>query len=126
MFRPILAAAAAGLAAFASSWLLQHAELKTITRVLAALVPGPFFVWFVLEELRWVRRMDEFQRRVVLDSLAIAFPIAITIGVVIDGLQKGGFVSTWTVGDVWPFMALVWLPALWIAGRRYPRDDVDE
>lgn len=123
---PVIAGIVAGLTSLLSSWILRHSILPTEARVLVALVPGPFFVWFIFAELRWIRTFDEFQRRVVLDSLAIAFPSAITLGVVIDALQKGGFVTTWGVGDVWPFMAILWLPSLWIASRRYPRTRVDE
>lgn len=122
----MIAGVCAGIAALGSSWTLRHMDLTTSARLVVALLPGPFFIWLVLAELRWLRTMDEFQRRVVLDSLAIAFPVAITIGVVVDGLQKGGFVATWSVGDVWPFMALAWVPSLWIANRRYPSDHADE
>jgi hypothetical protein len=123
---PVGAGILAGLAALVSSWTLRNVSLTTELRLLVALVPGPFFVWFILAELRALTRSDEFQRRVLLESLAIAFPAAITIAVVVDGLQKGGFVSGWRIGDVWPFMALTWLPALWIVDRRYPRDGTDE
>jgi hypothetical protein len=123
---PVGAGILAGLAALVSSWTLRNVSLPTEVRFLVALVPGPFFVWFILAELRALKRIDEFQRRVLLESLAIAFPAAITIAVVIDGLQKGGFVTGWSIGDVWPFLALTWLPALWIVDRRYPRDGADE
>ena len=123
---PIGSGILSGLTAVISSWVLRHVSLGTEVRLLVALLPAPFFVWFILAELRTLKRLDEFHRRVVLDSLAIAFPLAITIAVVIDGLQKGGFVATWSIGDLWPFLALVWLPALWIASRRYPRAGGDE
>ena len=123
---PIGAGILTGVAALVSSWTLRNVPLTTELRFLVALLPAPFFVWFILVELRALRRGDEFQRRVLLESLAIAFPAAITIAVVVDGLQKGGFVTAWSIGDVWPFMALTWLPALWIADRRYPRSGGDE
>jgi hypothetical protein len=123
---PVGAGILTGLAALVSSWTLRNFSLTTELRFLVALLPGPFFVWFILVELRALKRCDEFQRRVLLESLAIAFPAAITIAVVIDGLQKGGFVTTWSIGEVWPFLALTWLPALWIADRRYPRDRGEE
>jgi hypothetical protein len=123
---PLGAGLLTGLAALVSSWTLRNFSLPTELRLLVALLPGPFFVWFILVELRALQRADEFQRRVLLESLAIAFPAAITIAVVIDGLQKGGFVTAWSIGDLWPFLALTWLPALWIADRRYPRDGGEE
>ena len=87
--------------------------------VIISLLPIPFFIAFIWVELRWIRAQDEFYRGVILESLAIAFPLAIVIGVVVEALQKAGVLTTLTVGDVWPFMALMWLPALWIARRRY-------
>jgi hypothetical protein len=123
---PVGAGILTGVAALLSSWTLRNFSLPTELRLLVALLPGPFFVWFILVELRALQRADEFQRRVLLESLAIAFPAAITIAVVIDGLQKGGFVTAWSIGDLWPFLALTWLPALWIADRRYPRDGGEE
>lgn len=123
---PVIAGIVSGLAALLSSSILRQPGIAPGWRLFVALLPAPFFVWFLLTELRWVRGLDEFHQRVVLDSLAIAFPATITIGVVIDGLQQGGFITTWGVGDVWPFMALIWLPSLWIANRRYPRNDAGE
>ena len=117
----IIAAVLSGAAAVGSSWLLRHAELPSALRFLAAAAPAPVFLWFIVTELRWIRALDEFERRVVLEALAIAFPVAILLAVTVDALQKGGFVAGWSVGDVWPFMALLFLPALLYTQRRYDR-----
>jgi hypothetical protein len=103
----------------AANAVLRHAELGRAGRVAIALLPLPFFFAFVWAELRWIRNQDEFHRGVLLESLAIAFPMAIALAVVIESLQKAGLLSALSVGDVWPWMALTWLPALWIALRRY-------
>ena len=116
----VLAAGALSAAsALGSSYLLRHGGVSGGARLLLALLPVPFFVAFIVAELRWVRRCDEFHRRVILDSLAVAFPAAIVLAVTIEGVQRAGYLTSWTVGDVWPFMALLWLPALWLALRRY-------
>ena len=99
--------------------LLAEGGFEARGRLAAALLPVPFFIALVFAELRCVRESDEFHRSVMLHSLAIAFPAAIVLAVVVDALQKGGFVTHWTVGDVWPFMAILWIPALWISRRRY-------
>lgn len=101
------------------SFLLRRGLVEGPARVAAALLPVPFFVVFILAELRWVRESDEFHRNVLLESLAIAFPAAIVLAVVVEALQKAGLVTGWSIGDVWPWMALLWIPALWIALRRY-------
>jgi hypothetical protein len=99
--------------------LLAEGEFGPPGRLVAALLPVPFFLALVHAEMRCFRESDEFHRAVMLHSLAIAFPAAIVLGVVVDALQKGGFVTSWSVGDVWPFMAILWIPALWISRRRY-------
>ena len=101
---PILAGIAAAGSALISSWILREATLAPALRLVIALAPGPFFLWFIFAELKWVRGLDEFHRRVVLDSLAMAFPASILVAVVVEGLQKGGFVMGWSIGAVWPFI----------------------
>jgi hypothetical protein len=116
---PVVAGLLAAGSALLASWLLRSQDHGVAGRVALALLPAPFTALFIGAELRWIRRLDEFHRRVVLDSLAIAFPAALLLAVVVEGLQKAGFVTGWTLGDVWPWMALTWVPALWIAYRRY-------
>ena len=115
----VAAGALAVVSALGSSFLLRHMPAGGPVRLMVALLPVPFFVGFIVAELRWVRQPDEFHRGVVLESLAIAFPAAILLAVTIEALQKAGYLVGWTVGDVWPFMALLWLPSLWLALRRY-------
>ena len=114
----------AGLLSIGTAILADLAiERLTITsgllRLLVAVSPLPFFFRFIVEEFRWIRAQDEFHRRVLLDSLAIAFPLAIAGGVTVDALQSAGFLTSLGIGDVWPFMALSWVPSVWIATRRY-------
>jgi hypothetical protein len=119
----IVAGFVAGAAALASSWVLGQAELSSVLRFLVAALPAPVFLWFIITELRWIRTLDEFQRRVMVEALAIAFPGAILLAVTVDALQKGGFVAGWSVGDVWPYMALLFVPALRYTLRRYDRGE---
>jgi hypothetical protein len=118
----ILSGTASVGSALVSALMLGSLDLATLPRMLVALLPVPFFLWFIVAEVRWVRQMDEFHRRVVADALAAAFPATILLAVAIDGLQRGGFLSDWTIGDLWPGMALLWVPALWISWLRYTRE----
>lgn len=122
----VVAGGASVVSALLSSWLLPSESVAAGLRLLVALLPVPFFLWFILAEVRWVRALDEFHRRVILDSLAMAFPAAIALGVLLESVQRAGYLSGWTIGDAWPAMALLWVPSLWIAYRRYAPDDVDE
>ena len=117
---PVVVAAALSIAStLASSYLLRSGGIAGPARLPVALLPVPFFLGFLVAELRWVRQCDEFHRGVILESLAIAFPAAILLAVTIEAVQKAGYLAGWTVGEVWPFMALLWLPGLWLALRRY-------
>ena len=115
----VVAGFLSGLTAALSGWLLRHVEIAGAARLAVGLLPVPFFIAFIIAELRWIRSADEFHRRVVLESLAIAFPAALVLAVAVEGLQKAGVVTDWTVGDVWPWMALLWVPAVWVSYRRY-------
>jgi uncharacterized membrane protein len=115
----IIAGMISGLSALLAPLILLHTNFPLAARVLISLLPLPFFIAFIWAELQWIRSQDEFHRGVILESLAIAFPLAIVIAVVVESLQNAGLLMTLTVGDVWPFMALSWLPALWVARRRY-------
>jgi hypothetical protein len=105
--------------AVASNAVLRDVHLAQGVRVAVALLPLPFFFAFIWAELRWIRLQDEFHRAVLLESLAIAFPLAIALAVVIESLEKAELLPSQSVGDVWPWLALTWLPGLWIAMRRY-------
>jgi hypothetical protein len=114
----VVGALSVGSAVLANA-VLRGDQLAQWPSVAVALLPLPFFVAFIWAELRWIRGQDEFHRGVLLESLAIAFPLAIVMAVVIESLQKAGVFTSMTVGDAWPWMALTWLPALWIARRRF-------
>ena len=63
--------------------------------------------------------LDELHRRIALDALAVAFPAAIALGYLVESLQQAGFLAGVGIGDVWPWMALLWLPALLWSRARY-------
>jgi hypothetical protein len=108
-----------GTALAANAVLHRVAIDSRAIRLAIALLPLPFFIAFIVAEFRWMQGQDEFHRRLMLESLAIAFPFAIALAVLMEALQKAGFLSAFGIGDAWPLMALVWVPSLWIAARRY-------
>jgi hypothetical protein len=66
-----------------------------------------------------MRGLDELQRRIQLEALAIAFPAAMMLGMAVEYLQKAGFARGVEVGDVWPIMLLLYVPAILFARWRY-------
>ena len=115
----ILLAVFSAASARLSNVVLGSVQMVPWLRITVALLPILFFIAFIWAELRWIRSMDECHRAVMLESLAIAFPLAIVIAVAIESLQKAGLLLGMTIGNTWPWMALTWVPGLWIAQRRY-------
>lgn len=106
-------------AVIGTSLALERTSLLPGWRFALALLPIPFAVWVIRTLVRELRCADEFQRHVMLESLAIAYPCALLVGMIVEYLQKGGFLVGTTVGDVWPIMGLLWVPALYYAKRSY-------
>lgn len=117
--RLFLAGALSVASVVAANAALDNAQLGQGARIAIALLPLPFFFAFILAELRWIRQQDEFHRNVILESLAIAFPLAIVLAVVLESLEKAALLPKLSLGEAWPLMALTWVPALMIAFRRY-------
>lgn len=116
----ILATGALTIAAvFASSYLLEKQPMQSGGRLALALLPLPFSLLLLSVYVRLVRQADEFQRRVILESLAIAWPAAMILGMTFEYLQKAGFAMWMDVGRLWPLMMLLWVPALFYAYWRY-------
>lgn len=71
--------------------------------------------WAVMRAL-W--RMDEMQRRIQLDAIAMSFlgTALITFG---WGFAEGGGAPPLRAFAVWPIMAVLWVFGLIIASRRY-------
>ena len=93
--------------------------LTTGVRLAVALTPVPLAVWLISEYVRLMRTADEFVRRVMLEALAIGYPVALLIGMTVEYLQKGGFLLGADVGRVWPVQGLVWVIAYGYARWRY-------
>lgn len=107
------------LAVFASSYLLEKQPMGSSSRLALALIPLPFSLLLLAVYVRLVRQSDEFQKKIFLESLAIAFPAAMILGMTVEYLQKAGFATWVDVGRLWPVMMLLWVPALIYSYWRY-------
>lgn len=107
------------LAVFASSHLLEKQPMGSGSRLALALIPLPFSLFVLAVYVRLVRQSDEFQKKIFLESLAIAFPAAMILGMTVEYLQKAGFATWVDVGRLWPVMMLLWVPALIYSYWRY-------
>jgi hypothetical protein len=90
-------------------------------RVTVALMPTPFFVWWLWTWMEGVSKMDELERRIELEALAFAFPLAVillmTLGLldVAIALDPNDF----SLRHVWAMMPALYYLGLWRAKRRY-------
>lgn len=108
------------LAAVAAvSWSLDHVTMTPAGRLALAMIPVAFWGGAILFLVLMVRGLDELQRRIQLEALALAFPAAMLIGMGVEYVQKAGFARSLDVGDVWPVMFLLYVPALLFAQWRY-------
>ena len=106
-------------AVFASGYLLKQQPMGSTNRLALALLPLPFSLLMLAVYVRLVRQADEFQKKIFLESLAIAWPAAMILGMTFEYLQKAGFAMWMNVGRLWPLMAILWVPALFYSYWRY-------
>ena len=62
--------------------------LATGLKVAAALIPVPIFALFLVLFIRLIRTMDELERRIQLEALAIAYPLTVLLLMTLGLLQR--------------------------------------
>lgn len=109
-----------------SIYLLSRGLLELIAgpaalRVAIALMPMPFFVWYLWTWFKGAAAMDELQRRIELEALGFAFPATIvllmTIGLL--DLAIGLPAQDFSLHQLWLMLPLLYYIGLWRAQRRY-------
>jgi hypothetical protein len=117
-----------GLAAllFAGLYILallvaEVTALPKAARVAVALLAIPAFGFFLVEWIRGVRRLDELERRVQLEALAIAFPLSLVLVMALGLIQRVTPLdpADWSYRHVWPFLIAFYFFGLALARRRY-------
>ncbi len=90
-------------------------------RVAIALLPTPFFIYYLWTWMTGVSEMDELERRIELEALGFAFPAAVvllmTLGLV--DLAIGLNPDDFSLRHVWAMMPALYYAGLWRAKRRY-------
>jgi hypothetical protein len=74
---------------------------------------------FLVALVRTLRKMDELQERITLESIAIAFVLTLCLISVIGGLQSAGINSTSLQDEIGNFILLFWASAYVFSVRRY-------
>jgi len=104
-----------------SRGLLELEITERWIRVAIALAPIPFFVRFLWLWMKGVGTMDELERRIQLEALALAFPLMavllMTLGLI--EVAVGLNANDWSYRHVWLMMPMLYYFSLWRAKRRY-------
>lgn len=100
---------------------LEALTLSEPVRVAVALAPLLPFVLFLGALLFSMGDMDELHRKVQLEALAIAFPLAVLLLMVLGLLQLAVDLSQddWSYRHLWMLLPLFYFIGLAVAWRRY-------
>jgi hypothetical protein len=95
-----------------------HANWARLGVALVPLVPFVAFLWKFIGSMR---EADELERRIQLEALAIAYPLAIVLIMLLALVQLAMPLNPddWSYRHVWPFLPIFWLGGQAIARRRY-------
>ena len=117
---PRLALITWGALYFAARAVLESAETPWI-RVAISLAPLPAFIWFLRDFIRGLRGLDELERRIQLEALAVAFPLTMVLIMTLGLVQVAIPLSLddWSYRHIWPFLFVFYLAGLTLARRRY-------
>jgi hypothetical protein len=120
--RRLIAAAAAWIGvAIAARLGLEVLDPGSPWRLPLALAPLPPFLLVLRAVVVAVRGLDEMGRRMHLEALAIAFPLA-TVLLMVLGLLELAVVlpeADWSYRHVWYWLPVFYFAGLAIAARRY-------
>lgn len=100
---------------------LDNFQLDTSLRVVVALLPLVPFALFLWIVITGIRSLDELERRVHLEALGFAFPLAILLLMTLGLLQLAIDLPAedWGYRHVWSYLPLFYFIGLAIAWRRY-------
>ena len=106
---------------FLSRGLLELEIGSSTARVLIALLPTPFFAWYLWTWMKGVSQMDELQRRIELEALGFAFPSALLILATLGLLDVAITLNAadFSVRNTWLIMPILYYIGLVLAKRRY-------
>jgi hypothetical protein len=109
------------VAYFLARGFLKQAEAETWLRVTVALLPVPAFVLFLVTFVRNVRSLDEMQRRIHLEALAIAYPLATLLLMTLGLLQRAVELpfEDWSYAHVWIYLPIFYFLGVAFTARRY-------
>ena len=106
---------------FVARALLEGAYGDTWARFAIAVVPIVPFALFLLAIMRGLDELDELQRKIQLEALAIAYPLAMLLLMILALMQRAVPLKfeDWSYAHVWVFLPLFYFAGVAISTRRY-------
>ena len=114
-----------GVAWFIAYWaargILERPGLPAALRVGVALGPIPIFAWFLYTFIRTIRGLDELERRIHLEAMAIAFPLGILLLQTLALMQRAVELKfeDWSYAHVWIYLPIFYFLSLGLVRKRY-------
>jgi hypothetical protein len=101
--------------------LIETGQLSPPLRAAAALLPAIAMAAFLWVEISFLRQLDELHRRVQLEALAVAFPLALLLVFTVGSLERAGLhlEGFERPRDLWPLVVIPYPIGLLLAWRRY-------
>ena len=100
-----------------SIYFLKHG-LTGVPRLLVALLPVPAVIGCFIAIVQLVQRVDEFERRILIESLAAGAGVTALVAVTYAFLENAGF-PTLTAWWTWATLCSSWLIASFVIRFRY-------
>ena len=110
-----------GVASIIAFEITRSVALQVAVSLLAVVASA----FFLLAEIRLVRSLDELQRKIELEALAVAYPLAVLLIMLLGLLERVSAFPPleWSYRRMWPMMViicfLIYFLGLAIARRRY-------
>jgi len=104
-----------------SRGLLELTTVAPPVRVGLALLPLPFFVWYLWTWMKGVAAMDELQRRIELEALGFAFPATLVFLMTVGLLDLAITLEPkdFSLHNIWLMLPMLYYVGLWRAKQRY-------
>ena len=119
--RPVLWIGAWFVAWMGARVVLENPAVPTWARVVAALAPAPVAAAALLTIVRGARELDELERRIQLEALAIAFVLAMLLLMTLGLMELAVTLNPddWSDRHVWALVPPLYFAGLVFAPRRY-------
>ena len=106
---------------FIARGILELPDLATWERVVVALAPVPPFTMTLVYFIKGIRSLDELERKIHLEALAVAYPLVFIMLLTLGLLEKAITLPAEDLSyrHVWAFLPVFYFLGLAIARKRY-------